>query len=297
MLARRTLPGLAVAAGVTLMTLAFASPALAADVEVRINAPSSITIGRTDDISGSVQNNGKETFFAVQRVITIRLDGLSPEGVQVSLPRGGDLPKESSGGGEVRFVDPVQLPLGSEGRRDTITSRYLIRFTEVAPPGDGRITLEAFAADQSLGSDTDEFTVRAPRGSQPSPTKPVHTDPAPTGGIVASPSNLAPIDGDIAGASSDSGGVPVIFYVLGGVLVLAGGAILWLLFHGPRGALVDSNYADGPDYQGPVPRHAQFDGHPTAVLPTVRSPYTSPAGGGPGADPTRDLRGNPGRPR
>ncbi len=301
MLARRMLTGLAAAAGVTLVTLALATPALAADVEVRINGvASTMFIGRSDGFSGSVQNNGDEIYPSVQRVITIRLAGLTPEGVVVerTQPRGfGGLPKESVGDGEVRIADPLRLPLSGEGKRDTITTQYRIMFTLAAQPGEATVTFEAFAAGQSLGADSDEVEVRAPRGSQPSPTRPVHTDPPATGGVVASPSNLAPIDGDIAGASSDSGGVPVIFYVLGGVLVLAGGAILWLLFHGPRPALVDSDYADGPDYQGPVPRHARFDMHPTAVLPTVRGPHNSPADGGPGADPTRDLRGNPGRPR
>ncbi len=302
MLARRMLPGLVVAAGVTLITLALAAPAFAADVEVRINGlASTMIMGRPDGFSGSVQNNGNESYPGVQRVITIWLDGLTAEGVVVerTQPRGfGPLPAQSAGDGEVRIADPLQLPLSNDGRRDTITTQYRIVFTQAAPPGEATVIFEAFAAGQSLGSDSDKVEVRGPRGSEPSPTKdPVHTDPPPTGG-VATPGSLAPIDGDVAGASGgDSGGVPVIFYVLGGVLVLAGGAILWLLFHGPRPALVDSGYADGPDYQGPVPRHAGFSMHPTAVLPTVHGPYPPPAGGTHEVEPTRDLRGNPGRPR
>ncbi len=255
MLARRMLPGLVVAAGVTLITLAIATPALAADVEVDLrDLSSSITAGGNPGrFSGRVQNNGDETFPGVQRVITIQMDGLTPEGVHLARtqPIGfGDLQKESVGDG-VRFVDSLKLPLGNQ-RRDTVITSYRIWFTQAAPVGSAVVIFEAFAAGQSLGADSDDVEVRAPRGSQPSPTKdPVHTDPPPTGGVVATPGSLAPIDGDVAGASGgESGGVPVVFYVLGGVLVLAGGAILWLLFHAPRPALVESGYADGPDYQG-----------------------------------------------
>jgi hypothetical protein len=291
------LPGLTLAAGVTLMTLALATPANAADVEVRLEGlPSRMTIGDADSFAGRVQNNGDETFEAVQRVIVVRMDGLTPEGVRIARGGfGGALHQEASGDGEVRFVDPLQLPLGNN-RRDTLESRYQIRFTEAAQPGQAEVVFEAFAAGQSLGSDSDQIEVRLPRGALPSPTKPVHTDAPPTGGVVAEPSGLAPIDGDVAGASGDqAGGVPVIFYVLGGVLVLAGGAILWLLFHGPRPALVDSGYAGDPGHQGPAPRHARFDMHSTAVLPAVRGPH-APPGGAP-EEHTRDLRGNPGRPR
>jgi len=296
MSATRILPRLAAVAGAIVVTFAFASPAHAADVEVKLSGlSSSMTAGgRADDFSATLENKGKEAFLQVRRVFVIRLDGLTTDGVSLdrsSQPDFGDLSEEQAGPGEVRFTEPFAVPLPPQGRRDTVTTRYRIKFESGAPNGHATVTFAAFAVGRGENLGTASDTVNVKGGVEPTAT-PSET-PAADASTLAPPAGQPGAGGEVAAANgAPESSIPWIFYVLGTVLVASGGAILWLLFGGPRPALVDPEYAGAVPAAGSYEPAHHYPGHDlqsTAVLPTVRDPYGARHGAGPEQDATRDL--------
>ena len=104
--------------------------------------------------------------------------------------------------------------------------------------------------------------------------------------------------------------MPSILYVLGAILLVFGGGILWLLFRRPKPAATDgyppADYepARAPTLGYPMPaRHAASPPNagaplnPTTVMPAIRDGWTPPPGvdpwarGGSGADPTQEFPG------
>jgi hypothetical protein len=97
--------------------------------------------------------------------------------------------------------------------------------------------------------------------------------------------------------ASDGGGVPVFIYIMGGILVAMGAAILFLLFRNPREAApapdgpidypprADPTWAPGAAGQSYPPTGPRM-GAPTAQMPVVRDPRTTTA-------PTRPIMERP----
>jgi hypothetical protein len=267
-----------------LTTFAFAAPAHAeGEVDVSMGSlDSSMDPGETDDFSVRLRNRTDQQFQPLRVVFTIRLDGLEPNQVRIFGQFG--LVDAGSSTGEVRLAERIGRFLNEEGRRgSSITVRYGITFTGSAPGGEAQVTAQAIANNQVLGTDQDEVRVRGE--AAPSTTSEA---PNQTGGPTEEPGpTLATIPAEPAAASPSGGGPPAILYVLGGLLVLAGGAMLWLLFRRPRPALVEGAalpYDTGPiggparlshpvypPPQGPLPRRAT---PPTAAMPTVNPNYS-----------------------
>jgi hypothetical protein len=270
-----------------LTTFAFAVPAHAeGEVDVNLGSlDSSMDPGETDDFTVRLRNRTDQQFQIVRVVFTVRLDGLQPNQVRIFGQFGG-LVDAGSSTGEIRLAERIGRFLNEEGRRgSSVNLRYGITFTGSAPGGQAQVTAQAVANNQVLGTDQDEVRIRgeaAPTTTEP-PNEtggPNSEEPGPT---------LATIPAEPAAANPTGGGPPAILYVLGGLLVLAGGAMLWLLFRRPRPALVDGAplpYDTGPiggpsrlshpvypPPPGPMPRRAT---PPTATPPTATPPTATP---------------------
>jgi hypothetical protein len=302
MSARRTFSHLAAVAGAVLVAFAFAPPAHAAEsVDVRMNGLDSSMIagGRFDSFTTVLRNRSRKIGYQhVQRVFHIRLGGLTPDGLQLARGRA-PLAVEPAGPGAVRAVDPFPVQLTPEGDRGSIaTGQYQIQFTSAAPQGRAIVIFEAVSGGQSLGSASDSLNVRG-LATNPEKTKPVPTVAVPPLTPGAQPS-LAPLDDEVAGAAGGSG-MPVIFYVLGALMVAAGGGILWLLFRERQPTLVgaqhpDPTYSSGGHRPAPSP-YPSPSLYPTAVLPAIRDPRVPGHEGSHRLDATHELGANPGRPR
>ncbi len=295
---RRAATAIAAAAVAVFASLAVAAPARA-DGEVKVSlqglASSMTAGGRGDGFSVRLENNTDQPLLNVRRVIAVRLAGLTGDGVHIT--RGSfELQKSATGPGEIIFSEAGDS-LEPNGRAQT--RNYQLTFTASAPAGRAQVTAYALAggSQKQLGSDSDGVEVKGANGPTKNPEhtptqtpSPAATVPPPTN--TGPPVTIEPLDANgIAGSPNSGGGVPVILYILGGVLVAIGGAILWLLFRSPRPALVDDGYAPGyepvrppslgypaPGYPPAGPRPA---GPPTAVLPVVPEGRTLP----PGVDP------------
>jgi hypothetical protein len=274
------------ASGAVLASFALATPAHAeGEVDVNMSGLNgSITAGgRGDNFTVRLRNETDRELTFVRRVFTVRLDGLTPEGVRMS-GRFGELQKQASGNGEVRLVDLIQVSLGPEGRsRDDDNRTYQIAFTDQAPGGRASVVVSAVQGNQLLGSDDDSVNVRGEDRDDRTTEPPTTTEPPLTGSTQPA-QTFAPVDGGPVAAVDTSGsGIPIIFYVIGALLVGAGGFILWLLFREPRPALVDAGpvtdtyrpaHLSHPVY--PPPAGPRPPTPPTAVMPAVRSPQVDP---------------------
>lgn len=279
------LAGVVVAVGV----IATRAEAAEGDVAVRLSGvASSVTAGgRPDTFSIRLSNETKERIGQVRRVIVIELDGLTTDGVVVARGNA-QLPTEQIGPGLVRAVDYLAVDLAPNKRPGSaVTEGFAILFTQDAPAGRARITAEAWGASGRLGSDSDNIRIRAqnPRPGQTTSNRPTPTTTPPT---VPPPvtqeaqPSLAPLEGvsDAASAPRGGNGLPTTLYLLGGVLVAMGGAIIWLLVRRP------ATDAGGQTGAYPVvvpyqPAHsaerARRPLDPTAILPTVRPAQQPPA--------------------
>ncbi|HEX6869576.1 MAG TPA: hypothetical protein VF163_00635 [Micromonosporaceae bacterium] len=331
MLARLTAVGATVAA----LTLPTASPAAAGDGDIDVNLSglsSSLTAGGNGDSFSVRMQNQTGNEFIVRRVFIVKLPGLTAEQVQIS--RGAPLPKESPSPGEVRFLDIFGVRLNADGKRgDSVSNNFQIRFGEGAPAGEARVIAEAYVGQDFSGRDSDTVRIRSDVTAQPSeaPTSAPATVAPST--VVAQPSSLAPVVPAAAPDEDRGGGVPVILYVMGAILVSMGGAILWLLLR-PRPATAGAPDLTGAGrpYQpsrattyptqvftpgaggpggpgGPIgPGGPGGPGgpptgpggrplHPTTVMPPVREPYPSvpptPPAGGPNLPPPFDPWADP----
>jgi hypothetical protein len=237
-----------------LATIAFAAPAHAeGEVDVNLGSlDSSMEAGDNDNFTVRLRNQTDQDFRGIRVVFTIRMDGLQTQHVRiVSEGQGGfgQLNRQSGGDGVVRLFDIGRFLNRDNRPLDSLNLRYRIEFTDSAPGGQARVDVAAMLNNQVLGSDQDELRIR---GGEP-PTEPPTTTEGPRseepGPVLATP----PAE-RAAATASDNGGPPAILYVLGALLVLAGTAMLWLLFRRPRPALVGgapTPFGTGPVNAGP----------------------------------------------
>ncbi len=277
---------LAATAGAVLTSFALASPAYAADVEVRIgNFPGSFTAGgQPRSFDASTTNKDKQPLGNVRHFIELRLDGLQPHQIKIAKGAlGGQELQVEAAGDKVRAVDGESVDLASAGERGSVhRTRYWIAFMSDAPSGRADLTFGAVQGDgRILDTTSRDFAVKGGSGQNNPPTSApaTHVGPVPT--FTAGPQySIAPLQ-DSQNLTDQGSGIPVIFYVMGTVLMAAGGAILWLLFR-PRPELAGAAYPAG-DYETanptlgypstsptypPSSRPANL--RPTAVLPTIR---------------------------
>jgi hypothetical protein len=267
----------AIAVGAAAVAL-FAAPAYAeSPVDVNLSGlASGMTVGdRRDAFAVRMQNRTKAEIQPIRRTFLIRLEGLPAEAVRITR---GLEPLPASGFGEVQVIDGLNVRLGPDGRAgDSVTTPYTIQFAEGSPGGKATVTVTASVGQEVLGSDSQTITVKG--GGAPS-TSPVATEAGVVPTFEAGPSeSIAPIAEDKKLAGSE-GGIPFAFYVVGALLVGAGGVILWLLFR-PRHALigatpVDHELAPPPSLGYPTPRHAAPD-IPTAAFPTIPTERGAPS--------------------
>lgn len=265
---RRVATVTATVAGALLAMLALTTtPAYAEDaIKVELNGVGgSINAGNRsfDSIAGSYENETDNTITNIRATFTIRLEGLTPDGVRIQRLEalGASLPSEAAGDGTVRITDPHSFDMGRNDRRQT---RYLLQFTPAAPSGEATITLELFSGGNRLGGDSASVNVR---GGDPTKTTPPNTNPGIVPTFEAGPSySLAPLPQSNDLVSTE---VPATLYVMGGILVALGGVILFLLFRRRPGATV-AYPAREEEIPPPSLGYPRSTPHPTAMLPTVR---------------------------
>jgi hypothetical protein len=285
--------------------LALAAPAHAeGEVDVNMGSlDSSMDPGETDDFTIRMRNQTDQE-RRPRVVFTIRLNGLEPRQVTM-IGQFGQLRDVGSQPGEIRLSEQFGHRLNAENRnRDSINLRYFIRFDDSAPGGRAQVIAQAIANNQVLGTDQDEVdiegqpvrTTEAPPTTQPPNTA---TEPVPT---------FASVDGRPTSSAAQDSGTPILLYVLGALLVLAGGAMLWLMLRNPRPrpALVGG----GGPVAGPGPPTTPFiapsrlthpvypppagapmprrSAPPTAAMPTVNQPYGPQHAVDPWADSAED---------
>jgi len=271
---RRPAATLAVATAAVLAALAPARAAYAEDtIRVSVSGLNSTqTSDHPDGFSVRFENPSKQPIINLHAVIVVHLDGVQPGQVHI-FRNGGELPL-SSNGGDLVFTDPQPWLGLARAQRS-----YQILFQPDAPTGHGELAAIALDGNGTqLGSDSTSFGLRAGDGrATPTPShsaSPAATVnvPLPTGPGVS----IAPLGdgGRTTPLASETGGVPVFLYIMGGVLVAIGAVILWLLFRAPRppagdGAYVETEPAGTPSLGYP-PRTRTTA--PTAVLPAVRDP-------------------------
>jgi hypothetical protein len=240
------------------------------------------------------------------------------------------LASQAAGTGQVLAVDPLLGRLGPDGKNgDQTQVGYGIQILAGAPNGKAEVTFQAYQGDQLIASTSKSVTIRggvAQPSSSSSPTPSVTSSAAAVPGAAGGTQPVTPLTGNTPQASvSNQTSVPVIFYVLGAILVGVGGVILWLLFR-PRPALVEGAGSPTGPYDPmpyvpvqydtvpapptdraptlgypklspplPPPRHGA-NIHPTTVMPTVPDSNTAPppadpwaSQGGPSNDITRGF--------
>jgi hypothetical protein len=256
--------------------LCVASPAHAdGQVDVSISGlSSSMTAGaRADSFTVRLQNKTKAEIFPVRTTLVVRLTGLTTG--QVRITRGGfPLANQQSASGEVRAVDTLPVSLGPDGKaRDSSSVGYGIQFLLGTPSGRADIGAIASVGSTVLGSTSRSTTVKGGASAAPTTTPEATLSPDPTAttsqDVGFSPLNEPPSQAAVAASS----GVPVIFYILGAILVAVGGTILWLLFR-PRPALVAGQEIPTDVYDQVRPPSLGYPGGPgenpvtrTSVLP------------------------------
>lgn len=283
--------------GGLLAAVASATPAHAEDGDVKVTLSgldSSLRAGRNEDFTVRTENRLDQEINAVRRVIVVRLDGLNPDQVNVSA-RGGGVPmvKSSSGSGEVRFDEALGYRLAPDGDRgDSDSVTLTIRFNQSAPGGEVTVTAYAMRFGAILGSASDTMDLKSDAPTPtPTPSSEAPATSAPPTG--AGPTQVQTLDPETVAGITDASGIPPFLYVLGAVLVLLGGGILWLLFRPEKPALVEGygvpaaydtrayEQVRPPSLGYPAPRHGA-NLNPTTVMPAV-DPNTPPP-----ADPWAD---------
>jgi hypothetical protein len=299
---RRLAAALAATAGGVVLTLSLAAPAFAAEsIDVNVNLSSSATAGsRPGSLRTTMQNRTDAEIRQIRRVIVIRLAGLTPSSVRVTH---GIQPMQMQSGtaGEVLAIDSLQVRLGPSGHGGSTTrDDYAIAFLASSPNGKAGVTFQAEVNEQVLGSETRNITVKGGSG-QAEPTSSVAAETGPVGTVAPEASvtyNPLPEQQGAAAATKAavSTGVPVAYYVMGTILLAAGGVILWLLFkRKPEVVLVPADYPTGgyeqvrPTALGYPQRADAAVPAPTTFMPRVHGgpmthggPGQAPGGSGPG---------------
>jgi len=292
MLARVAAPIAAGIAGAVVGALLLASPAFA---EVRIslnNVPSTFLAGQPRSFYSTLTNTDK-TQHKVHRVISIRMNGLSPGEARLTRQDGKELALHGGGEGLTAVDDSVLLQPALTRIGSRQTSAYSLMFTTQAPTGRANLTVEVFEGDQRLDSASDGFSVRAGFGA-PTRTKSYSPEPTisgdPVQAILGQEGTFAPLTDKRPVPRSD-GGPPWFLYVLGGMLVAGGGGLIYWLWRSRRLEAAEQFGVPASAYGRPLPSPAVHA--PTAILPTVRSPYeeTQRLGQPYGGEKTQQLPG------
>jgi hypothetical protein len=276
----------------TVVALGVAAPAFAEDpVQVSLGGLSSSLAagGQRDGFTVSLKNKTNQAYVGVVRVFTVTLPGLQVGGVRIFRGFGQELQQEQTGPGQVRLTDPQQAELLPAGQRgNNRSANFFIQFMNNAPLGQAQIAVQAIASGQTLGTDSDSINVRAfggsTRTSHSSTPPPTSSVPPATFQAQSPASPLATVqDPQVAAANASGKGAPWILYVLGGILVAAGGAILWLLFRTPRSDYVDLPTGAhepirpmGLGYPSNVRPSTPQMTAPTRIMPAVPGPYQQP---------------------
>lgn len=288
----RVFARLGVAVGAVLALVWVSSPAFAADaVELSIsNLSSTLTAGanRADGFRTTMKNRTDADIQPIRRFIVVHLPGIKPENVRIFqglLP----LQSQSAGADQVRVADSLQVHLGPHNKaNDESRQDFAIQLGAGTPNGRGEVIFQAYRGEQLLGSTSKNITVRggtAQASPTPSATKATRAPtasatqdqvvPNDTGGITIP---VTPLSDKKASADTSGSSIPVVFYVLGAILVVAGGGILWLLFR-PRPALVADSPTGAYEPVRPPAAHYAPDPAPTLGYPRL----SPPAQGRPGA--------------
>jgi hypothetical protein len=257
-----------------------ASPAFA-EVRVNINnLPSTFFAGQPRSFYSTVTNTDKVE-HKVHRVISIRMDGLSPGEARLTRQDGQELALHGTSAGlsavdQTVLLQPATTRIGSRQ-----TSVYTLMFTSQAPAGRGSLTVEVFEGDHRLDDASDGFSLRGGFG-EPTRTKSYSPEPTisgdPVQAILGQEGSYQPLP-DRRPVPLNNGGLPWFLYVFGGILVAGGGALIYWLWRTRRIEAAEQFGVPASAYVRPA--RSQVLHAPTAVLPTVRHPYT---------DPTQHLR-------
>ncbi|SIN34681.1 hypothetical protein [Micromonospora cremea] len=248
-----------------------ASPALADDDSVRVDAAGSFAAGGSPQGVNVAVRKRSDGCVLLRTALNLRLSGLQPDQVTVHVNAGGrwfPVPVSGGGGSAVTAQTSPAKPTLCKGKG--ITVRYRVAFAAGAPAGRLAVTgvaLSATGHELGRGSDSSKLTSRASASptptpsKKPSPTPSVTTEAAPAGDAV----NEAALGGapdTKATAAESSGGSPVMFF---GIAMVAVGLLLIVLLF--RRSRQDRKPAD--ELSGPLP------GNPGGT--TYRSGGGSPA--------------------
>jgi len=272
MLARVAAPIAAGVVGAVVGALLLASPAFA-EVKISLNnVPSTFLAGQPRSFYSTLTNTDK-TQHKVNRVISIRMNGLSPGEARLTRQDGKELALHGGGEGLTAVDDSVLLQPALTRIGSRQTTAYSLMFTTQAPTGRANLTVEVFEGDQRLDSASDGFSVRAGFGV-PTKTKSYTPEPTisgdPVQAILGQEGTFAPLTDKRPVPRSD-GGPPWFLYVLGGMLVAGGGGLIYWLWRSRRLEAAEQFGVPAAAYGRPLRSPAVHA--PTAVLPTVRRPY------------------------
>ena len=266
------------------LVLAGAAPALADDDDsVRLGAPGSFTAGGSaGSITVTVTKRSKGC-VSVQTALSIQLEGLSPDDVNlmVSAEGGQWRPLSVDGGGDGVTSSRVAPEKPQLCDRKSVSVRYRLAFAAGAPAG--RVTLvgEAYDADGELIERADDTSrVNGAKGTPTSRTsesatpQPEESTVAPeiesTEVAVVVPPTAAPGLGAGAGNGS-GGGIGSMVMVVGVGMVAIGIALLVLLLRRARGGRdvpdAGAGAVPGAGPRPPFPPPAGAGGDATMILP------------------------------
>lgn len=272
MLARVAAAASAGLAGAMAGALLLAGPAFA-EVKVSINnVPSTFFAGQPRSFYSTVVNSDKVQ-HKVHRVISIRMNGLGPGEARLTRQDGQELTLHAGGEGltavdQTVLLEPALTRIGSRQ-----SSAYTLMFTAQAPSGRATLTVEVFEGTQRLDDASDGFSVRA-SATAPTRTKSYSPEPTisgdPVQAILGQEGTFQPLP-DRRPVPRSDGGLPWFLYVLGGLLVVGGGGLMYLLWYGRRAEAAEQLGVPAQSYP-PVYRNPTVHA-PTAILPTVRHPY------------------------
>lgn len=262
---RRTVAGLcALFAGIAFGPVLAAAPAMAASHEVNLrDMPGSYRAGTPGGLDVAVSAKRKARCVLVRHVLTIRLDGLSPDRIRVERAVSGtwrSVPvTAASGGVRVAAQSPDPTPL-CRGR--TATARFRVTFLAGVPGGQATVVAEAFSSrGASLGRDTATRRVTGAPAPTPAPTASPTPTPTPQPTEAGVPAGQPAVAERAAPSGSGGlGGLGAMVIGVGLLMVTIGAALLLLLLRRNRQA-TDAGGGAGAGAGGT---------ERTMLLPTVR---------------------------
>lgn len=287
-----------------------AAPALAEDDSVRVRSASTFATGGSPGAVSIEVRKRSDGCVLLRTSLTLRLDGVTADQVNVQVAAGGQWwPVPVSGGNgavSTARTSPVKPSL-CEGK--SITVKYRVTFLPGSPAGRLTVVGEATnARDRSLGRGADSSRVVAGRNAAPitapTPTvtaSEVATEPPTTADSAPTLAAVGQAAGPAADGGDDGGGGSLVMF-FGIAMVGVGIALIVLLVRRFRADKEPSDAFQQPPGGLPLPHGAggttyrSTSGHPGAPPPPAGGyPGSSPrVGGYPGSPPT--AGGYPGSP-